>query len=119
MREMGITMCMGGAEWCGSRASDSQLREPGFESCAAVLKTWASVLTLHCSSLLSCINEYLAIHSGGYVNEQLLRINCSIWLDAPQTSWDSVKNIGAMYQWDGATINHFRNICIQKCKFNM
>ena len=41
--------------------------ETGFESCAAVLKLWASFFTLHCSSLLSCINEYLAIDSGGYV----------------------------------------------------
>ena len=38
------------------RASHSRLRGPGFESCAAVLKPWASFFTLHC-----CINEYLAI----------------------------------------------------------
>ena len=31
------------------RASDSRLREPGFESCAAVLKHWASFFTLNCS----------------------------------------------------------------------
>ena len=55
-------------------ASDSRLREPGFESCAAVLKPWASVFTLHCSSSLSCINEYLAIDSGGYVYEEPSRI---------------------------------------------
>ena len=34
--------------------------------------------------------EYLAIDSGGYVNEQCSRINCSIWLDASQISWDGV-----------------------------
>ena len=42
----------------------------GFESYAAVLKPWASFFTLHCSSSLSCINEYMAIDSGGYVYEQ-------------------------------------------------
>ena len=47
--------------WLRGRASNSQLREPGFESCAAVLKPWARFFTLHCSSSLSCINEYLAI----------------------------------------------------------
>ena len=31
-------------------------------------------------------NEYLATDSGGYVYEQPLRINCSIWLDASQRS---------------------------------
>ena len=75
------------APWLRGRASDSRLRGPGFESCAAVLKPWASVFTLHCSSPLSCINEYLAIvKSGGYVYEQPSRINCSMWLDASQRS---------------------------------
>ena len=72
------------------RASVSRLREPGFESCAAVFKPWASFFTLHCSSSLSCINEYLAIDSGGYVYEQPLHINCSIWLALSQRSWDGV-----------------------------
>ena len=58
------------AQWLRDRASDSRLREPGFESCAAVLKPWASFFTLHCSSSLTCINEYLAIDSGEYVYEQ-------------------------------------------------
>ena len=71
-------------------ASDSRLREPGFESCAAVLKPWESFFTLHCSSSLSCINEYLAIDSGGYVYKQPSRINCSIWLDVSQSSRDCV-----------------------------
>ena len=62
------------------RASDSRLREPRFESCAVVLKLWASFFTLHFSSLLSCINEYLAIDNGGYVYEQPSHINCSMWL---------------------------------------
>ena len=77
------------APWLRGRASDSRLRGLGFESCAAVLKPWASFFTLHCSSSLSCINEYRAIDSGGYVYEPL-RINCSIWLDASQRSWDGV-----------------------------
>ena len=37
----------------------SRLREPEFESCAVVLKPWASFFTLRCSSSLSCIDEYL------------------------------------------------------------
>ena len=76
-----ITIYMSRAQWLRNRASDSRLREPGFESCAAVLKSWARFFTLHCSSSLSCINEYLATDNGGYVYEQPLRINCSIWLD--------------------------------------
>ena len=68
------------------RASDSRLREPGFESCAVVLKPWASFFTLHCTSSLSCINDDLAIDSGGYVYEQPSRINCSILLDYFQRS---------------------------------
>ena len=65
------------------RVSDCRLRRPGFESCAAVLKPGA---TLHCSSSLSCINEYLAIDSGGYVYEQPSCINCSIWYSFIQLS---------------------------------
>ena len=45
------------AQWLRGRASDSRLLEPGFKSCAAVLKTSASFFTLHCSSSLSYINE--------------------------------------------------------------
>ena len=78
------------AQWLRGRVSDCRLREPRFESCAAVLKSWASFFTLHCSSSLSCINEYLAIDSGGYVYEHPSRINCSIWLDASQRSGDGV-----------------------------
>ena len=53
------------AQWLRGRASDSRVRGPGLESRAAVLKPWASFFTLHCSSSLSYINEYLAIDSGG------------------------------------------------------
>ena len=59
------------AQWLKGRTSDSQLRGPGFESCAAMLKPWASFFTLHCSSSLRCINEYLDIDSGGYVSSSL------------------------------------------------
>ena len=31
------------AQWLRGRASDSRLREPGFESCAAVITPWASL----------------------------------------------------------------------------
>ena len=78
------------SQWLRSRASDSQLREPGFESSVVELKSWASFFTLHCSRLLSCINEYLAIDSGGYVYEQPSRIKCSLWLDVSQRSRDGV-----------------------------
>ena len=62
-------------QWLRGRALHSRLGESGFESCAAVLKLWASFFTLHCSSSLKCINEYLAINSGGYVYKQPLCIN--------------------------------------------
>ena len=42
------------------------------------IKTLGNFFILYCSSSLSCINEYLAIDSGGYVYEQPSRINCSI-----------------------------------------
>ena len=71
-------------ERSGSGASDSRLIALGFESCAAVLKPWASLFTQHCNSSLSCVNEYLAIESGGCVYKQPSRINCSIWLDGSQ-----------------------------------
>ena len=45
---------------------------------ATMIALITSVFTLHSSSSLSCINEYLAIDSGGYVYEQPPRINCSI-----------------------------------------
>ena len=77
-------------QWLRGKASDSRLREPGFQSCAPVLKPWASFFTLHCSSSFSSINEYLAIDSGEYVYEQPSRINCSIWLDVCQRSRDGV-----------------------------
>ena len=55
------------AQWLRGRASDSRLREPGFKPCDTVLKPWAGFFTLHCSSSLSCIKEFLAMDSGGCV----------------------------------------------------
>ena len=77
-------------QWLRGRAPDSRIREPGFESCVAMLKHWTSFFTLHCSGSLGCINECLGIDSGGYVYEQPSCINCSIWLDASQRSQDGV-----------------------------
>ena len=45
-------------------------KNPGSNSILLCLKPWASVFTLHFSSSLSCINEYMAIDSGDYVYEQ-------------------------------------------------
>ena len=44
------------------------------------------MFSLYCLSLLSCINEYLAIDSGGYVYEQPSHNKCIMWLDASQRS---------------------------------
>ena len=73
------------AQWLRGRASDSRLREPGFESCAAALKPWERLLTLHSSSSLGSINEYLAIDKW-WLCVLPSRINSSIWLDASQRS---------------------------------
>ena len=70
--------------------SGVELRTLDYESCAAVLIPWASVFTIHCSSSLSYINEYLAIDSGGYVYKPSSCINYSIWLDASQRGRDGV-----------------------------
>ena len=83
-------ICNGTAQWLRGTDLDSRLWESRLQSCDVVLKPWASFFTLHCSSSLSCINENLAIDSGGYVYEQPSRINCSIWLDASQRSRDGV-----------------------------
>ena len=58
------------------RAVDSQLREVGFESCAAVLN-FGILFTLHCSSSFICTNEYLAVDSR-YLYKQII----AAWLDA-------------------------------------
>ena len=65
-------------QWLKGKTLDSQLKGPRFKFCAAVLKPWARFFTLLCSSSLSCINEYLAIDSGGYLYDQPSRINYSM-----------------------------------------
>ena len=59
------------------------------------------VFTVHCSSSLSCINEYLTIDSGGYMYEHPSHINCSIWLNASQRSRNGLwVNMSVRYsQW--------------------
>ena len=61
-------------QWPRGRASDYRLRK----SCAAVLNLGHVFVILHCSSSHSCMNEYMAIDSGGYLYAQPSRINCSM-----------------------------------------
>ena len=68
-----VSTVLSRVQWLKGRASDSGLRGQVF-------------FTLHCSSSLSCINEYLAIDSGGYAYEQPSHIHCGVWLDASQRS---------------------------------
>ena len=56
-----------------ARASDSRLREFGFEACAAVSNIGQVLFTLHCSSSFSCMNEYLAVDSGVYLSRIVFR----------------------------------------------
>ena len=55
------------------RTSDSRLREPGFEYFAAVSNSGQVVFILHCPSSPSCMNEYVALDSGGYLYTNGLR----------------------------------------------
>ena len=56
---------------------DSQSREPGFESpFATVSKIGHFSFTSQSPCRLSCINEYLAIDSGGNVSDLVLARNC-------------------------------------------
>ena len=50
-----------------AKTSDFQLREPGFESCAAMSNIGQDLLPLHCSRSLGCMNEHLAIDRGGHL----------------------------------------------------
>ena len=51
------------------RMPDSQSRELGFEPRCYRFEVWAFSFTSRRLSRLSCINEYLAIDSGGNVSE--------------------------------------------------
>ena len=58
---------------------DSQSSEPGFESLFSTVSKIGHFRSLHlrpCS--LSCINEYLAIDSGGHVSDLALARNCCL-----------------------------------------
>ena len=58
---------------------DSQSSQPGFESIFATVARIGHFTSLHgrpCS--LSCINEYLAIDSGGNVSDLVLASNCCL-----------------------------------------
>ena len=59
---------------------DSQSREPGFESPFATVskigRHFSFTSQTPCS--LSCINEYLAIDSGGNVSDLVLTRNCCL-----------------------------------------
>ena len=69
------------------RTLDSQLREPGFKSSFSGFEAQALSFIPCCLSEL-CINEYLAVDSGGYVNEWCLRSNCSMAEFFPEkSSW--------------------------------
>ena len=50
------------------KSSGSDVREPGFESCAAVLNLVKVCFTLHSFSSLSCVDEYLAINRAAFVH---------------------------------------------------
>ena len=74
-------------QWLRGRASDSRLWEENLCMPCCSVKTLGKFFY---STLLqfSCITEYLAIDSGGYVYKQ--HINCSTWLDASQRSRDGI-----------------------------
>ena len=61
------------------RMPDSQSSEPGFEPPFATVSKIGHFRSLHCGpSRLSCINEYLAIDSGGHVSDLVLARNCCL-----------------------------------------
>ena len=55
------------------------------------VETGAIVLTLHCFSSLSHVDEYLAIDSGGYLHRYSLRALITEWLYASQIHRDGVR----------------------------
>ena len=79
--------------WRGAliRALGIQLSELGFESCAAALHLGQVPFALHCCSSLSCMNEYLAVNSGGYVNTNNLCTCIAAWLSASQSGQTAVQ----------------------------
>ena len=72
------------ALWLEQRTSNRE--NPGSSCCR--FKPWAILLIPHCLSSLSCINEYLAIDSGGYIMwMNSLRAVIATWINAPRRSW--------------------------------
>ena len=69
--------------------SDSQLREPGFESSCCRFEAFTILFITHCLSSLGCINEYLATDRGIYVNDSLCAV-IAAWLNGSQKSRDYV-----------------------------
>ena len=61
---------------------DSRLSEIRAQILCCCVRLWASLFTLHCSSSLTCTNEYLAIDSGGHLHTTDLHILKVAWLDA-------------------------------------
>ena len=58
---------------------DSQSSEPRFESPIATVSKIGHFRSLHwCPCWLSCINEYLAIDSGGHVSDLVIACNCCL-----------------------------------------
>ena len=66
------------------RTTDSQSRESGFQSSCCCFEAWVVLFPPPCLSSLNCVNEYLAIDSGGYVDKE------SAWLNASQRSRDGL-----------------------------
>ena len=85
-----LCICLHRAQWLRGRASDSRLRGSRFKSGAAVLKPWASVSTLHCSSSIRCMNEYLVIDIGAYLFTNSLRALIAGWLSGSERRRDDV-----------------------------
>ena len=49
------------------------------------------IFAIHCSSSLSCMNEYLAIDSGAYMCTNILYASVFAWLVASKRSQDNIQ----------------------------
>ena len=65
---------------------ETQPTRPGFEFSCSCFEAWAISFIPLCTSSLCCINEYLAIYSGGYVWDNSLRAVTAAWLNTCQRS---------------------------------
>ena len=52
------------------------------------VEQWTSWFMLHCPSLLSCLNEYLAIDDGGHFYTSILHVLITAWLNSSQINLD-------------------------------